>query len=76
MELFIGLDANDQQLEYPLIYGWATPCLEDKKDNILSLLDMIIEHVPHPTADRNAPFSMLVTVHFLSYRWYLLKIAN
>lgn len=75
LDLFISLDATDDQLDYPTIYasaregswnltsGWATPDLNIKGENIFPLLDKIIQHVPHPTVDTNAPFSMLVTVN-------------
>ncbi|TPX72162.1 hypothetical protein SpCBS45565_g00638 [Spizellomyces sp. 'palustris'] len=66
LELFIGLDANETQLEYPILYasakdGWATAELDGKRDNVLPLLDEIVNHVPAPSVDRLAPFSMLVT---------------
>ncbi|KAJ3023763.1 hypothetical protein HKX48_001291 [Thoreauomyces humboldtii] len=66
LELFIGLDANDRQLDYPILYasakdGWATTALDGSRDSILPLLDQILEHVPPPAVDRTTPFSMLVT---------------
>ncbi|KND01004.1 GTP-binding protein TypA/BipA [Spizellomyces punctatus DAOM BR117] len=66
LELFIGLDANETQLEYPILYasakdGWATRELNGKRDNVLPLLEEIVNHVPAPSVDRSAPFSMLVT---------------
>ena len=67
LELFISLDATDEQLDYPIIYasakdGWATTELGQKNDDIYPLLDKIVEHVPPPLVDRSTPFSMLVTV--------------
>ncbi|KAJ3158555.1 hypothetical protein HDU86_002780 [Geranomyces michiganensis] len=66
LELFIGLDANDQQLEYPILYasakdGWATKELDGSRESVLPLLDQILAQVPPPNVDRTAPFSMLVT---------------
>ncbi|RKO82887.1 translation protein, partial [Blyttiomyces helicus] len=66
LELFIGLDANEHQLEYPILYasakdGWASTTLDGERKDILPLLDTILEQVPHPKIDRSAPFSMLVT---------------
>ncbi|KAI8823463.1 P-loop containing nucleoside triphosphate hydrolase protein [Fimicolochytrium jonesii] len=66
LELFIGMDATDEQLDYPIIYasakdGWATTEVDGSRDNILPLLDQILEKVPPPSVDRTAPFSMLVT---------------
>ncbi|KAJ3309318.1 hypothetical protein HDU76_003657, partial [Blyttiomyces sp. JEL0837] len=67
LELFLALDATDEQTEYPLAYasakeGWAVRELDgDRSSGVRPLLDMILEHVPCPKADRDAPFSMLVT---------------
>jgi GTP-binding protein len=76
LELFMNLEATDEQMEYPIIYGlfyfvnclasakqgWAVRSLAHPRDSILPLLDLIIEHVPSPNVDTAAPFSMLVTV--------------
>ncbi|KAJ3041555.1 hypothetical protein HDV00_009031 [Rhizophlyctis rosea] len=66
LELFCGLEANDDQLEYPTLYasaknGWAMTQLGGEQKDILPLLDAIVDHVPHPKVDRDQPFSMLVT---------------
>ncbi|KAJ3166228.1 hypothetical protein HDU88_003451 [Geranomyces variabilis] len=66
LELFIGLDANEQQLEYPILYasakdGWATNEVDGSRESVLPLLDQILAQVPPPNVDRTAPFSMLVT---------------
>jgi GTP-binding protein len=68
LELFIGLDASDEQLDYPIIYasakeGWATNELDKPSTTIFPLLDMIVDRVPCPTVDPTAPFSLLVTVY-------------
>ncbi len=53
-DLFCELDANEEQLEFPLLYGsgrdgWAVKNLEsDPRDSILPLMDAIIEHIPAP----------------------------
>ena len=67
LELFCGLDANEDQLEYRTLYasaknGWATTELGGEEKDILPLLDAIVEQVPPPKVDRSKPFSMLVTV--------------
>ena len=51
LELFIGLDANEDQLEYPIIYasakqGWAKLELDGENKDIYPLLDQILLHVP------------------------------
>jgi GTP-binding protein len=66
LELFISLDANDEQLEYPILYasaknGYASLDPTARQGSIQPLLDEIIEKIPSPKADRDAPFSMMVT---------------
>jgi GTP-binding protein len=50
-DLFVALDANDEQLEFPIVYaaaknGYAKLDLNDSNDNILPVLDTIIKEVP------------------------------
>ncbi|KAI9105543.1 P-loop containing nucleoside triphosphate hydrolase protein [Phlyctochytrium arcticum] len=66
LDLFVGLDATDAQLEYPIVYasakdGWASDTLDGARDSMLPLLDQILKHVPPPTVIRTEAFSMLVT---------------
>jgi GTP-binding protein len=66
-DLFVSLDANDQQLDFPILYasgrdGWCVKELEDEKENLHSLMDLIIEHVPQPKVDEDKPFAMLATL--------------
>lgn len=66
LELFMALEANDEQLDFPIIYasgraGWASLDLDQQTDNLSALFDLIVTHVPEPTADTEAPFSMLIT---------------
>ncbi|KAI9339607.1 P-loop containing nucleoside triphosphate hydrolase protein [Obelidium mucronatum] len=67
LDLFLNLEATDEQTEYPMIFasakeGWAIKELDgDRSAGVKPLLDTIIEYVPPPVADRDAPFSMLVT---------------
>ena len=66
-DLFANLGATDEQLDFPVLYasgreGWAVYDLEkDKRESITPLIEKILEHVPEPKCDANAPFSMLVT---------------
>ena len=53
-DLFVELNATNEQLDFPLIYcsgkdGWASKELENKPDNILPLMDAIIEDIPPPS---------------------------
>ena len=66
-DLFVSLNANDEQLDFPILYasgkdGWSIKNLNDQKENLFSLLDLIIEHIPEPNLDINKPFSMLTTL--------------
>ena len=77
-DLFIDLDATEDQLEFPLLYavgrdGIAQKSLEDKGENIHVLLDTIIEEIPGPQYDPKEPFQMLVSD--LSYSDYLGRLA-
>src|SRR4030066_1510773 len=52
-DLFIDLNANDAQLEFPVIYasgrnGWAVTNLKDKRADLIPLLDTIVKKMPHP----------------------------
>jgi GTP-binding protein len=69
-DMFVALDADDEQLEFPILYasakqGWAVRDLDDdseSKDSMKALLDEIISYVPSPDADPSAPFAMAVTM--------------
>jgi GTP-binding protein len=66
LELFMALEANDQQLDFPLVYasgrsGWAARSLEEERKDLSPLFKLIVSHVPPPAVDVNVPFSMLVT---------------
>jgi len=55
-DLFCNLDASDEQLDYPIIYasarsGWAVSDMEKKKDGMNDLLDIIVDHTPHPSVN-------------------------
>ncbi|XVN42223.1 MAG: translational GTPase TypA [Candidatus Rickettsia vulgarisii] len=65
-ELFMALEATDEQLDFPILYasgraGWASTSLEKEEKDLSALFDLIISHVSAPVADSQAPFSMLVT---------------
>jgi GTP-binding protein len=78
-ELFLSLDATDEQLNFPIVYasgrnGWASMQLEEKGENLKPLLDLIISHVPAPDSDKEAPFQMLVTTR--EYDPYLGRVLT
>ncbi|MGC6475523.1 MAG: translational GTPase TypA [Parvibaculales bacterium] len=66
-DLFVSLDANDAQLDFPILYasgrdGWCTHELEDPRENLLPLLELVKSHVPEPQVDPQKPFAMLTTL--------------
>jgi GTP-binding protein len=78
-ELFMALDANDDQLDFPIVYasgrgGWAVRDLALPRENISPLFDLILEHVKEPVVDKSAPFSMLITTR--EYDSYLGRILT
>lgn len=63
-DLFCNLNASEDQLEYPILFGsaksgWVVKDLKEPKENIKALLDAIVEHVPAPKVDLEKAFSML-----------------
>jgi len=66
-DLFVALGATDEQLDFPILYasgrdGWAVKELEQPKENLHALLDLILRHVPAPKVETNKPFAMLATL--------------
>ncbi|MBC5628412.1 translational GTPase TypA [Clostridium sp. NSJ-6] len=77
-ELFLELGADDEQLDFPIIYasareGFARYNVEDTNMGMEPLFKTVIEHVQCPTGDINGSFQMLVTS--LDTNEYLGKIA-
>jgi GTP-binding protein len=65
-DLFCELEASDAQTDFPTIYavgkqGLAKRHLEDEGTDLAPLFDTILERVPPPSQDVNAPFQLLVT---------------
>lgn len=66
-DLFAALDATEAQLDFPILYasgraGWCARELEDPRENLKPMLELVMQHVPAPDVDQDAPFSMLVTL--------------
>lgn len=77
-DLFIDLDAREDQLEFPVVYaigrdGVAQPTLEEKGKDLSHLFDTIIKTFPAPKYDPSEPFQMVVSN--LSYSDYLGRLA-
>lgn len=74
LELFIELDASDQQLDFPVIYtdarkGTASLDQNAKGTNLKPLFDLIIKEIPAPTGDPKAPLQLGVSM--IDYDPYL-----
>jgi GTP-binding protein len=77
-DLFIDLGADEDQLEFPILYaigreGVASPELEKRGENLHCLFDLILERIPGPSYDPEAPFQMLVSD--LGYSDYLGRLV-
>jgi GTP-binding protein len=77
-DLLVSLGADDEALDFPLVYasakeGWATTDMADKTNNIQVIFDAIINNIPSPTVDQDAPLQMLVTNQ--EYSEYVGRIA-
>jgi GTP-binding protein len=64
-DLFIDLDADDEQVDFPVLYtsaraGTSTLAIEEPGEDLRPLFDTIVEHVPPPRGDVDAPLQMLV----------------
>ncbi|AZI36929.1 GTP-binding protein TypA [Caenibius tardaugens NBRC 16725] len=66
-DLFVSLDAKDDQLDFPVLYasgrnGYASTDQEAREGSLEPLFEKIIEHVPAPGLDASGPFSFLATL--------------
>jgi GTP-binding protein len=66
-DLFVSLDANEEQLDFPVMYasgrsGWASKEVDGPRENLHPLLNLIIEHVRPEELDKTKPFAMLSTL--------------
>ncbi|HDQ41553.1 MAG TPA: translational GTPase TypA [Desulfonatronum sp.] len=77
-DLFIDLGADEEQLDFPVLYavgreGLAMHSLEEKGENLHPLFEAIVQMIPGPTFDPSKPFQMLVAD--LGYSDYLGRLA-
>ena len=66
-DLFVSLDANEEQLDFPVLYasgrsGWASKDIDGPRENLNPLLDLILKHVKPTNLDKTQPFAMLATL--------------
>lgn len=76
-DLMFNLDASEDQLDFPTIYGsakfgWMNHDWREKTDNITALMDAIIEHIPAPKV---AEGSLQMQITSLDYSSYIGRIA-
>lgn len=77
-DLFAAMDANEKQLDFPVVYaaardGYAIKNLEDEKKNLEPLFDAILEYVPLPSGESNNPLQ--IQIFTLDYDNYVGKIG-
>jgi GTP-binding protein len=78
LELFMDLEATDEQLDAPFLYaagrdGWASRDPGAKGGDLTPLFETIVSHFPAPSVDPDGPFQMLVST--LDYSSYVGRIA-
>jgi len=66
LELFMDLNANDDQLNFPVVYasgksGFAKYNVEDTNDNMIPIFETIIKYVPEPSGSKDEPLQLLVS---------------
>ena len=77
-DLFSAMDANEEQLDFPIVYaaareGYAIKELDDEKKNLEPLFDAILEYVPLPSGNVENPLQ--VQIFTLDYDNYVGKIG-
>src|SRR5205814_6568203 len=65
-ELFLDLDADESQIEFPIVYcnaraGRAGPAPDELAEDLRPLLDVLLEHIPAPAYDEGHPLQAHVT---------------
>ncbi|WP_194608917.1 translational GTPase TypA [Clostridium vitabionis] len=78
LELFMDLDASDEQLEAPFVFasakgGYAKKDLDDESTDMKPLFDAILEHIPAPEGDPDAAAQMLIST--IDYNEYVGRIG-
>ena len=78
LDLFIELEADDDQLEFPVVYasgksGFAKANVDDESENMNPLFDSILENIPAPEGDENDGLQLLITS--IDYDKYIGRIG-
>ena len=66
-DLFVSLEATDEQLDFPVLYasgrnGYASTDPDAREGTLKPMFETIVNHVPAPNVDEDAPFTFLVTL--------------
>ncbi|MEJ2205321.1 MAG: translational GTPase TypA [Gemmatimonadota bacterium] len=78
LELFMDLEASDEQLDAPFLYavgrdGWASGAVDERGGDLTPLFEAIVSYFPPPSVDPDGPFQMLVST--LDHSSYVGRIA-
>jgi GTP-binding protein len=78
-DLFVALDADASQLDFPILYasgrqGWADPSLDGPRQDLSALFDTVVRHVSPPARDPEAPFAMIASI--LEYDNFLGRVLT
>ena len=78
LELFMDLDASDEQLDCPFVYasakeGFAVLSLEDERKDMVPLFETIIDYIPAPTGDPDLGTQVLIST--IDYNEYVGRIG-
>ena len=78
-DLFAALGANDDQLDFPMLYasgrqGWADTVLDGPKKDLAPMFDLVMSHVPPTKLDKDAPFAMVASI--LDYDNFLGRVLT
>ncbi len=71
-DLMFNLDATENQLDFPTVYGsakegWMSTDLNERTDNISAVLDSIVENIPAPKAFKGTPQMLITSLEYSSY---------
>jgi GTP-binding protein len=71
-DLMFSLDATEEQLDFPTIYGsakqgWMSDDWKKPADNLGALLDAIIKYIPAPNASQGTPQLLITSLDYSSY---------
>jgi GTP-binding protein len=78
-DLFAALGANDDQLDFPMLYasgrqGWADAAMDGPRKDLSAMFNLVLRHVPAPTVDLDAPFAMVASI--LDYDTFLGRVLT